>query len=134
MSKVILRYLLFQIPSLFLIVLILTLIEHWLDIPKWIFWGSITLWVIKDIILYPFVWKAYDRNRLRELYTLIGIEGVTETPLAPSGYISVHGELWQAVLKGERPIIGKGKSVKILDIQGLRLIVEPKTVEEESDK
>lgn len=123
--QVILRYALFQIPSLALIISILILVRQWVDLPGWIFWGSIALWIAKDIILFPFVWRAYDRNRLKELHTLIGAEGIADEKLAPSGYIRVHGEFWRAEVGGDRLPVEKGERVRIQGIRGLKLIVEP---------
>ncbi len=122
---VILRYALFQIPGLALVITILILVRQWVDLPGWIFWGSISLWIAKDIILFPFVWRAYDRDPLRVLHTLIGAEGIVIQPLAPSGYVRVRGELWQAEVEGETLSIEKGEIVRITGIRGLKLIVEP---------
>jgi len=120
------RYLLFQIPSLILLVLILILIRRWVNFPEWFFWGAIAVWLAKDMILFPFVWRAYDRDRLRELQSLVGIEGIVEERLAPSGYIRVHGELWRAEVVRPGVRIERGEPVRIRGIKGLRLQVERK--------
>lgn len=109
---------------------ILILVRRWVDLPNWIFWGPIALWIAKDIILFPFVWRAYDRNRLKDLHTLIGAEGIVEEQLSPSGYVRVHGELWQAEVGGDSLPIQKGEIVRIQSIRGLKLIVEPSKMEE----
>jgi len=31
--------------------------------PEWVVWGSIAIWVGKDVILFPLVRKAYDWDR-----------------------------------------------------------------------
>jgi membrane protein implicated in regulation of membrane protease activity len=123
-GKVIIRYILFQIPSLTLFILILILIRQWVNLPTWYFWGFIALWFAKDVILFPFVWRAYDRDRLRELQSLVGIEGIAEERLAPTGYIRVHGELWQAEAVRADVSIERGEPVRIRGIKGLRLQVE----------
>ncbi|OGP90125.1 MAG: hypothetical protein A2157_17470, partial [Deltaproteobacteria bacterium RBG_16_47_11] len=94
--QVVMRYALFQIPGLVLLISILILVRWWVDFPSWIFWGSVFIWIVKDAVLFPFVWRAYDRSRSRALHSLVGSEGIVEQRLAPSGYIRVHGELWQA--------------------------------------
>ncbi|HEV7920989.1 MAG TPA: nodulation protein NfeD [Thermoanaerobaculia bacterium] len=53
---------------------------------------------------------------------MIGEVGVARTELTPEGKVFVHGELWNAVAKGE---IAAGARVRVAAIQGLRLLVEP---------
>jgi membrane protein implicated in regulation of membrane protease activity len=122
-GKAIVRYILFQIPSYVLLILILILIRQWVNLHAWVLWGVIVLWLAKDAILFPFVWRAYDRDRLRELQSLVGTEGIVEERLAPSGYIRVHGELWQAERRGDGSPVEKGEIVKIQKIEGLKLLV-----------
>jgi membrane protein implicated in regulation of membrane protease activity len=123
-ARILIRYALFQIPGLVLLTLILILVRHWVDLPEWFFWGAIAAWLAKDVILFPFVWRAYDRDRLRELQSLVGTEGIVEERLAPYGYVRVHGEFWQAEMTGEGSPIERGEIVKIQKIEGLKLLVE----------
>jgi len=123
--KVIMRYILFQIPSLTLFILILILIRQWVNLHAWYFWGFIALWFAKDVILFPFVWRAYDRDRFRELQSLVGIEGIVEERLAPFGYVRVHGELWKAEVMEKETRVEKGEKVLVRDAHGLTLIVQP---------
>ena len=125
-TRILIRYTLFQIPSLALLTLILILVRRWVNLPEWFFWGAIAVWLAKDVILFPFVWRAYDRDRLRELQSLVGIEGIVEERLAPTGYIRVHGELWQAEVVRADVSVERGKPVRIRGIKGLRLQVERK--------
>jgi len=123
-APILIRYALFQIPSLALLTLILILVRRWVDLLEWFFWGAIAVWLAKDLVLFPFVWRAYDRDRLRELQSLVGIEGIVEERLAPFGYVRVHGEFWQAETIGDGSPIEKGEIVKIQKIEGLKLFVE----------
>ena len=52
------------------------------------------------------------------------MKGEAEERLAPSGYIKVHGELWQAEMIREGPPIEKGEFVRIQGIRGLVLLVQ----------
>jgi membrane protein implicated in regulation of membrane protease activity len=122
--RVIVRYLLFQIPSVVLFVLALILAQRWISIPAWLFWGLITLWVLKDIIMYPMVWRAYDTSGSGE-NSMVGARGVAENRLAPSGYIRVRGELWQTEVLGGGPPIERGTSVQVREVNGLTLLVQP---------
>jgi len=122
--QVVMRYALFQIPGLVLWILILILVRRWVDFPPWFFWGSVFIWIVKDVLMFPFVWRAYDRPRPGDLRSLIGTEGIVEERLAPSGYIRVHSELWQAEIIRESPPIEKGEVVRIQGIRGLVLLVQ----------
>jgi membrane protein implicated in regulation of membrane protease activity len=121
--QVVMRYALFQIPGLILLILILILVQRWVDFPSWFFWSSVFIWIVKDVVLFPFVWRAYDWSRSRDVHSLVGTEGIVEERLAPSGYIRVHGELWQAEMIREGPPIERGEGVRIQGIRGLVLLV-----------
>jgi len=122
--QVVMRYALFQIPGLVLLILILIMVRRWVDFPLWFFWGSVFIWIVKDAVLFPFVWRAYDWNRSQDVHSLVGSEGIVEERLAPSGYIRVHGEIWQAKMIKEGPPIEKGEGVRIQGIRGLVLLVQ----------
>jgi membrane-bound serine protease (ClpP class) len=55
---------------------------------------------------------------------MIGIEGTARDVIAPDspGYVSVHGELWRAT---SRAPVTPGQRVRVLDMNGLTLMVEP---------
>lgn len=75
--------------------------------------------------MFPFVWHAYDRPQPGDVKSLIGTEGIAEERLDPSGYIRVHGELWQAEVMGKRIPIEKGETVLIERAYGFTLLVQP---------
>jgi membrane protein implicated in regulation of membrane protease activity len=122
--KVVMRYALFQIPGLVLLILVLILVRRWVDFSPWFFWGSVSAWMVKDVVSFPFVWRAYDWSHSNDVPFLVGTEGIVEEPLAPSGYIRVHGELWQAEVMREGSPIEKGEVVRIQGIRGLVLLVQ----------
>ena len=122
--QAVMKYALFQIPGLVLLILILILVRRWVDFPLWFFWGSVFIWIVKDAVLFPFVWRAYDWSRSKGVHSLVGTEGIVEERLAPSGYIRVHGELWQAEMIREGPPIEKGEVVRIQGNRGLVLLVQ----------
>ena len=120
-SQVALKYALFQLPGLVLFFLILILAQRWTDLPLRSIWGLLILWVIKDVVLFFFVWRAYQRVA----NPLIGMKGVAEEQLAPSGYVRVRGELWKVEVIDSNLQIDKGEAVKVRRIRGLTLFVEP---------
>jgi len=122
-SRIVLRYTLFQIPSLVLLAMILWVVRRYVDLPQWFFWGFMLLWVVKDAVLFPFVWRAYDRSQERSLQKMIGKKGVAKERLDPSGYIQVHGELWKAELMEGAPPVEEGEPVRVEGIRGRVLLV-----------
>jgi len=122
-----LRYILLNIPGLAAVILILIIIQSWVVLPGWLFWSVIVFWIVKDALLFPFVWRAYDWERPGRSRAMIGERGIAKERLAPKGYVQVHGELWRAVKTDNGPPIEIGQSVKIVKMDGLTLFVEPIT-------
>jgi membrane protein implicated in regulation of membrane protease activity len=122
-SRILVRYWLLQLPALALLVLILVFAQRWVDLPSWIFWGALAIWVLKDAVLYPFVWRAYDWDHAADSNPMLGARGTAKERLAPLGYVQVRGELWQAELtEGSRPV-EEGEPILVEEIRGLTLIV-----------
>ena len=123
--RILVRYILLQVPGTALLVLILIQLSNRFDLPVWSVWGIITISVAKDIILFPFVWSAYDWDRQGEANSMVGRRGIAKERLAPSGYIKIRGELWKAKVIGINPPIEKGEAVRVEEMQGLTLLVRP---------
>jgi membrane protein implicated in regulation of membrane protease activity len=124
-TRVLVRYTLLQLPGLAVLVIIILFVLRWLELPVWLIWGSIFVWVAKDVILYPFVWRAYDRPREEDVAAMIGTCCIAKERMAPSGYVLMRGELWKAEMTSGSPSVEKGERVRIREIRGLTLIVEP---------
>jgi len=123
--RVLVRYIVLQVPGTALLVLILIQLRNWFDLPVWSVWGLVAISVAKDVILFPFVWRAYDWDRQGEAHSMVGIRGIAKELLAPSGYIRIRGELWKAKVMGGGPPIEKGEAVRVEEMQGLTLLVRP---------
>lgn len=124
-ARVVVRYAALQVPAVVLLVLVLTLVRQWVDIPAWFVWGLVGLWVIKDLVMFPLVWRAYDTDCAGAANCMVGARGVAKDRLAPSGYIRVRGELWQAEVMGDGPPIDRGQRVRVRGIiSGLKLAVQ----------
>jgi membrane-bound ClpP family serine protease len=117
------RYTLLQLPGIALAILVSTLLRKWFQIPLWTCWAIALLWVLKDAVLYPFVWRAYDA-RSKEGHEFVGLSGKAGERLDPSGYIFVKGETWKAVLEKGSPAVEKGEEVKVVAREGLTLVVQ----------
>ena len=116
------KYLILQLPGAGLFIIALILIRRWVDMPAWLFWGLIVMWVGKDVVMFPFVRKAYEPQD--DANPMIGSLGVVEKRLSPSGFVRIRGELWKAhVPDGSMPI-DRGETMRVIAIEGLTLVVE----------
>jgi membrane protein implicated in regulation of membrane protease activity len=122
-SRVVLRYTLLQLPAFLVLIPVLLMVQRWLVLPTWFVWGVVALWVVKDVALFPLVWRAYDAQSAGQSQSMLGERGIAEERLAPSGYIRVRGELWRAEVNKDAPPIAKGQSVRVCETRGLTLIV-----------
>jgi membrane-bound ClpP family serine protease len=105
-----------------MLVLILILLRYWMNVPTWAVWTFTSLWIIKDMILFPFVWRAYEKGPPN---TIIGSKGTAVDRLSPSGYVRINGVLWRAkVIEGDS-VIEKGETVTVKDLDGLTIVVQP---------
>jgi len=111
-------------PAFALLILLLLLVQRWVDLPAWFIYSLIVFWVAKDVILFLFTWRAYDQDSDRAVNSMVGARGITKDRLNPSGYIWVHSELWQAEVMGNALPIERGETVRVQGIRGLTLLVQ----------
>lgn len=123
LTRIVIRYILLQLPGLVLLVLVLIFIQRWALIPAWVFWGSIILWVVKDVVLFRYTWRAYDCDG-GDKKVPIEAQGIVWDRLAPIGYVKVGSELWRAEVAGDSPPIESGMNVRVKAVRGFTLLVE----------
>jgi membrane-bound ClpP family serine protease len=123
--RIVQRYALYQIPDMAILVLILFVLHQWVGLSLGLFIGLVSPWMVKYVLVFSFVWRAYDKPRIGDVTSLIGIQGIAEELLDPSGYNRGHGELWRAELIGKTMAIGKRQVVLIERAYGLTLLVKP---------
>ncbi len=124
-GKIVLRYVAFQLLGLAVFVLVLLIFRKLVYVyPMWLFWVLTLLWMVKDALLFPLFWKAYDWESGNESLSMAGMKAVARDRLDPSGYVEVRGELWKAVIRKDTRPVEKGERVRIQDKEGLTLIVE----------
>ena len=124
-ARVVLRYALLQVPFTALVMVVLIWVRKWLDLPIWFICGLVAFLVIKDIVLFPFVWRAYDSDSPGLTNTLEGARGIAINDLHPSGYVEIGAERWQAEVIEGSPPIRRGQRVRVHGIRGLTLLVQP---------
>jgi membrane protein implicated in regulation of membrane protease activity len=123
--RIVQRYALYQIPDVAIFALILYVIHQWVGLSLGLVIGLTTLWLLKYVIVFSFVWRTYDKPHPGDVTSLIGTQGIAQERLDPSGYIRVHGELWRAEVLGKAMAIEKGQTVLIEGADGLTLLVKP---------
>jgi len=119
------RYILFQIPALVIAVCVLYFVHSFFELPFFVVWGGMLLWMAKDAVMFPLVWKSYDADSGKAVHSMTGKRGIAKGRLDPEGYVSVGIELWKAETSLGCPAIEKGKTVTVTGMKGLRLIVVP---------
>ncbi len=121
------RYVLLQVPFTALLVVALILVRKWVDLPTWFVCGLVALSVIKDIALFPLVWRAYDPDSAALTNSMEGARGIAVDDLHPTGYVEIRAELWKAEVMEDGPQIQRGERVRVCGIRGLTLLVQPET-------
>lgn len=124
--RIVIRYFCIQTVETLVFILILVVVRQWIRFPLWLFVGLCVLWMSKDFILFPFVWRAYDWDSREYPNPMIGMCGMVSERIDPEGLVRVRGELWMARLSGEGHAIEKGESVTVVGMDGLTLLVESK--------
>lgn len=123
-SRTIFKYIALHLAELFTLVLALILVRHFFGIPTWSMIVIMIVWILKDIVLFPMVWKAYAYNDNRPVKDLMGLEATVTHSLDPVGYVRVHGELWRAEVSDRQRPAKRGERMKVIESSGMTLIVE----------
>jgi membrane protein implicated in regulation of membrane protease activity len=120
------KYWALQLPATALVIVVLLAFSNHLAWPQWVVWTIVAVWVIKDAVLYPFVWRSYDPCDPAALpYPIEGAKGVAIDRIDPSGRVRIWGELWRAELSPGARRIEQGETVQVNARHGLTLLVEP---------
>ncbi len=121
------RYTLFQIPVLVLLGLGVAAAVRWWDLPVLAAYGLVAVWIAKDIIMYPVLRVAYEAGDSSGVEGIHGALGVVTQPLVPSGYVKLGSERWKAELVCGDGTVSVGSAIRVVELRGLTLIVEPVT-------
>ena len=57
-GKIYLRYLLLNLPGAAVLVGILFLVRTRIELPGWFIALMVAIWLVKDVALFPFIWKV----------------------------------------------------------------------------
>ena len=119
------KYVLLQIPGLVIVSVVLLALWEWLGLRIEIVVGLFSLWLAKDIVMYPLLRSAYEKGPATGAEGLIGENAVARGELAPRGFVLIRGELWKAEVRKQGVRIAPGSPVRIVAARRLTLIVEP---------
>jgi membrane protein implicated in regulation of membrane protease activity len=122
---VVLRYAALQIPGLMVVLTLVLAAWEWLDVPFWMTWAVPLGWLLKDALMFPLVWRAYEPDDHSAPAGLTGSTARVEEALAPAGWVRRGPELWRAQLVGAAGEALPGTEVRVLRVEGLVLFVEP---------
>ena len=129
-NRTVARYMLFQIPDLILLSLGLAAAVRWWGLPVFAAYGLVALWIVKDVIMYPIVRVAYESGGSSGVDAIHGSLGVVTKLLGPSGYVRLGSELWKAELASGSGPVPVGSAIRVVEVRGLTLVVEPVTSSE----
>ena len=119
------RYLLFQAVSWAVGGLILAALVYWDVISLWLAGVLLALLLAKDLVLFPYVRKAYEPSASHGGGSLLGGVARVEQPLTPDGWVRVGAESWRARLIDGSRDLETGEFVEVREIDDLVLIVAP---------
>jgi len=123
--RVLLRYAALQVPGqLFVLTLSLSAWE-WLGLPGWAAWAAPLGWAVKDALLFPFVWRAYEPDDHGAAAGLVGQIVVSDETLDPGGWARLGAELWRVELVDGVRSVPRGSKLRVVGVEGLVLRVEP---------
>jgi membrane protein implicated in regulation of membrane protease activity len=117
------KYALFQVPGRVGAAIVLLGLMEWFSLSPWAALGLFSLWVIKDIALYPLLRTAYESDVKTGVEQLVGEKGMAQEWLDPRGMVRMRGELWRAEAEPSGEHIEPNSEIKVTAAQGLTLIV-----------
>lgn len=118
------KYFGLQIPGWLLLLLLVLALRSIVELSAQAAGVLLGLAVVKDLLLYPLLRRAYEGDSRTGAERLVGARGVVATPLTPKGYIRVCGELWRAESQPLANPVPEGSRVKVTAGNGLTLTVE----------
>jgi membrane protein implicated in regulation of membrane protease activity len=91
-----------------------------INIPLWGLILMMTALGVYNYINYRLGRKALTKKPM--ISPNIGSRGRTTTPISPTGYVRINGELWRA---SSDSTIDAGEEIAVVGIEGMTLLVSP---------
>ena len=118
------KYTALQVPAAALAGVVLWFLWHKEILSAWVAWLLFLLWIAKDVLLFFYLWPAYEPEGEIGVFSPVGRSGIV---VKDKEYlrVRVRGEIWRASPEPGHGLIRTGQSVRIVGRQGLLLIVRP---------
>lgn len=123
-KRTILRYIVMQLPGMLLAGAAALVVSRATDWPEWILWMLLGLWVLKDVLLFFWVWPSYRPAGSNE-DPLVAQTGIVVRSCRPEGTVEIHGTPWRAVNASDAGTLRQGTRVRVIKRDGLILFVRP---------
>jgi membrane protein implicated in regulation of membrane protease activity len=111
------------------------------QVPGWLLIAGGVAWLVLALGLTPWLWLIVSLAILKDLAILLAMRRISGPPqtgttamigapgkavgrVAPSGYVRVRGELWEARAREPSAEIPKGGRIVVREVRGLTLIVD----------
>ena len=93
------------------------------------FWPQITVFIVLSGITLALVRPGYSATNADRVIGTVGVVTQAVNNLAGEGLVNLAGQVWSARSKTEE-VIPAGQEVRVLHIQGVKVIVEPVTADQ----
>jgi membrane protein implicated in regulation of membrane protease activity len=123
-ARVLLRYAALQLPGQAACIAIAVVAHDWLGLSRELAIGAVVVWVAKDILLFPFVRKAYEPSTGRSPRDVRDAIGVAHQGLEDEGYVRIGPELWRARRRPGCSRLAPGEAIRVVDVSGLTVTVD----------
>jgi len=112
-----------EAPGWVLAAFIAMALHRWVDLS--VVTGSlfVAAWIVKDLVLYPWLRDAYAGDGQSPKEALVGRTAVVVEPLQPVGIVRVGAELWRAESVAAEVPVSRGQRVRVEGVEGLTLRV-----------
>lgn len=117
------RYLLFQLPELVLVGVALLLLVGLNVLAANVGWLLLGVWFVKEVVLFPFVRRAYEPSDPSGTASMVGATAVVINRLDLAGTVRIGPELWAACLDAGSEAAEVGATVRVKSVKGLTLHV-----------
>ncbi len=121
-AKIIVRYILLQIPMLILVSLVAIIAVDFFKMQHWGAIVFIAVWILKDSLMFFLVWPSYDWEKRKVEKSIIGEQATVQEILKPTGYVRYKGELWKAQIEPPDSRVKKRETVRIIAIESGMLL------------
>ena len=122
MTSTLRRYIVLQVPGVIVAVVVAALLWMGSVVTGWVAVAACVAWLVKDVVLYPFVKSSYETSVPSGADRLVGERGTATTVFNPEGCVRIRGELWSARLEDDGRL-EPGATVVVVGRDGLTLVV-----------